>query len=142
MNAVQTAAVQPTTLTSTDSGRSLSIGLLRALLLGEAIMALILGVGLSIAATHADAGDNALRFAAGASVIVAIAAAIGSRGARRRRPWAWTLAAILQVIAAVGTGLAVLATEGHPAVLLGFVIAAAVMLVLSTGPVRRQLGQA
>ena len=139
MNAVQTAAVQTPTLTSAEPGRSTSVGLLRTLLMGEAVVALVLGIGLSIAASHAEAGENGLRFAAGASVIVAIAAAIGSRGARRRRPWAWTLAALLQVVVAMGTGLAVLAADGHPAVLLGFVLAAAVMLVLTTGPVRRQL---
>ena len=110
--------------------------------MGEAVVALVLGIGLSIAAAHAESGEVGLRFAAGASVIAAIAAAIGSRGARRRRPWAWTLAALLQVVVAIGTGFAVLAADGHPAVLLGFVLAAAIMLVLSTGPVRRQLGQA
>jgi heme A synthase len=74
-------------------------------------------------------------------VLFAILAAAASRGARKRKGWAWTLSAMLQVIAAVATGIAVLVTEWHPLFLVGFAGAALVMLVLSTTSVRRALGQ-
>jgi hypothetical protein len=48
---------------------------------------------------------------------------------------------MLQVIAAVATGVAVLVAEWHPLYLIGFGLAAVVMLVLSTTSVRRALGQ-
>ena len=86
--------------------------------------------------------DVPLRFAAGGALLLGILAAIASRGARRRRSWAWTLAAILQVIIAVATGIAVLTVEWHPIYLVAFGAAAVVMLVLSTTSVRRALGQA
>ncbi len=127
------------------------IGMLRVLLLVEAAATLALAVLLSMLAggtadfLGADVGagaETSLRFAAGASFLFAIFAAVASRGARRRRLWAWTLAAILQVVLAIGTGVAVLVAEWHPAYLIGFAMAAGVMTVLSTGPVRRALGQA
>ena len=128
------------------SRRSRAIGLLRALLLTEAALALVLTILLSLLAGGMDAnrggdGASATRFAAGGMFIVAIAAAIASRGARRRRGWAWTLAAILQLIVAIATGAAVLLIEWHPAYLVGFALATAIMAVLSTASVRRALGQ-
>ena len=126
------------------------VGVLRAFLLGEAAAGLILAIFLSLLAggqtdfVGGDAGraaEETLRFAAGGAFIFAIAAAVASRGARRRRPWAWTLAAILQVIVAVVTGAAVMIAEWHPVFLVGFGLAAVVMLVLSTASVRRALGQ-
>jgi hypothetical protein len=51
------------------------------------------------------------------------------------------MAAILQVLLAIGTGVAVMAAEWHPLYLIGFAMAAVVMIVLSTGPVRHALGQ-
>jgi heme A synthase len=82
-----------------------------------------------------------LRFAAGFAFVFAIVATFASRGARRRRPGSWTLAAILQLILAVGTGIAILVATWHPIYLVGFALAAVVMLVLSTASVRRALGQ-
>jgi hypothetical protein len=124
-----------------------SVGLLRALLWAEAIGGLVLAIFLSLAAKAVGAdGDTAaeepIRFAAGGAILLAILALVASRGARKRRPWAWTLAAMLQVVAAVATGVAVLVVEWHPAFLIGFALAAVVMLVLSTTAVRRALGQA
>ena len=52
------------------------------------------------------------------------------------------MAAILQVLLAVGTGVAIMVAEWHPAYLIGFGLASAVMLVLSVASVRRALGQA
>lgn len=128
------------------SARSPLVGALRALLLTEAALALVLTILLSLLAGGMDElrggdGASATRFAAGGTFMVAIAAAIASRGARRRRAWAWTLSAILQLIIAIGTGAAVLLVEWHPAYLIGFALAVVVMVVLSTTTVRRALGQ-
>lgn len=133
-----------TSLPTTD--RAPLVGALRTLLLAEATLALALTVFLSMLAGGLDsslaAGDaTTARFAAGGAFVFAILAAVGSRGARRRRGWSWTLAAILQLVLAIGTGVAVLTAEWHPAFLVGFGLATAVMLVLSTTTVRRALGQ-
>ena len=126
------------------------IGVLRTLLLGEAAATLALAVFLSMLAAGlrdflgGDAGkaaEETVRFAAGGAFLFAIFAAIASRGARRRRSWAWTLAALLQVLLAIGTGVAVMAAAWHPIYLVGFGAAALVMLVLSATSVRRALGQ-
>ena len=124
------------------AGRPLMV-VLRALFLGEAVAGLVLAIFLSmLAGATGDGGtETSLRFAAGAAFLFAIFAAIASRGVRRRRPWAWTLGAVLQVILAVGTGLAVFIGSWHPAHLIGFAFAAVVMIVLSIGSVRRALGQ-
>lgn len=142
MNAVPSAALPPMPSASTTS-RVLGIGVLRALLLGEAALGLVMAIGLSqLASGDASAsGEQTLRFAAGFAFLFAIFAAFASRGARRRRPGSWTLAAILQLILAVGTGIAILVATWHPVYLVGFALAAVVMLVLSTASVRRALGQ-
>ncbi len=128
----------------------MSIGLLRGLLLTEAGLALVLAVGLSMVASAlgssiggdpGQAAEQNMRFAAGAAIMFAILAAVASRGARRRRGWSWTLAALLQLIVAIGTGIAVMTASWHPAYLLGFALAGIVMLVLSTTSVRQGLGQ-
>jgi hypothetical protein len=133
-----------------SGSRVAMIGVLRAFLLGEAAAGLVLAIFLSLLAggqtdfvggASGRAAEETLRFAAGGAFVFAIAAAVASRGARRRRPWAWTLAAILQVIVAVATGAAVMIAEWHPVFLVGFGLAAVVMLVLSTASVRRALGQ-
>lgn len=127
------------------------IGLLRSLLMLEAVLTLALAVFLSLLASGLRdflggesglAAETTIRFAAGAAFLFAIFAAISARGARRRRAWSWTMAAILQVLLAIGTGVAILTAEWHPAYLAGFGLATAVMLVLSAGSVRRALGQA
>jgi hypothetical protein len=119
------------------------VAVLRAFLLGEAALGLVLTIFLSMVASRLDGGqEEAVRFAAAGAFLFAIFAAIASRGARRRRPWAWTWAAILQVILAIGTGIAVFVAEWHPAYLAGFGLAVVVMLVLSVASVRRALGQA
>ena len=149
MNAVPSAALTPAASAGSDS-RVLGIGLLRALLLGEAVLGLVIAIGLSMLASGQNASlggeagreaEQTLRFAAGFSFLFAIFAAFASRGARRRRTWSWTLAALLQLILAVGTGIAILTAAWHPVYLLGFVLPAVVMLVLSAPSVRRALGQ-
>jgi hypothetical protein len=146
MSALPSATVSP----MPSSARVPLVGLLRALMLAEAVTALVLAVFLSLlaggtadflGASVAAESETSLRFAAGAAFLFAIFAAVASRGARRRRAWAWTMAAILQVLLAIGTGVAVMTAEWHPAYLIGFAMAAVVMVVLSTGPVRRALGQ-
>lgn len=148
MNAVPAAPTRG--LGPMPDARVPMVGVLRALLLGEAAAGLAVAIFLSLlAGAQADfvGGDAArsteegLRFAAGGAVLFAILAAVASRGARKRKGWAWTLSAMLQVIMAVATGIAVLVTEWHPLFLAGFIVAALVMLVLSTTSVRRALGQ-
>lgn len=123
------------------------LGLLRALLLIEAATGLALAVLLSVIADSIGAGAGVadqtnVQFAAGGAFLFALFAAIASRGARRRRGWAWTMAAILQVLLAIGTGVAIMVAEWHPAYLVGFGLASAVMLVLSAASVRGALDQA
>ena len=146
MNALRAAP----SLGPMPDSRVAMIGVLRALLLGEAAGGLALAIFLSLMAggqtdfVGGDSGraaEESLRFAAGGALLLAIGAAVASRGARRRRPWAWTMAAILQVIVAVATGAAVMIAEWHPLFLIGFGLAALVMFVLSTASVRRALGQ-
>lgn len=149
MNAVQAAAVPA--IPSIDAApRARMVGMLRALLLAEALGGVVLAIFLSTLAAGIGgplgeeagrAAEETVRFAAGAAFLFAIFAAAASRGARRRRSWSWTLAAMLQVILAIGTGVAVLSATWHPLFLGAFAAAAAVMLVLSAGSVRRALGQ-
>lgn len=118
------------------------IGILRVLLLTEAALGLALAIVLSMVAggLAGDAETN-MRFAAGGAFLFGLFAAIASRGARRRRGWSWTMAAILQVLLAIGTSVTVMVAEWHPVYLVGFAMATAVMLVLSIASVRRALGQ-
>jgi low temperature requirement protein LtrA len=126
-------------------------------MIGEAALALVLAIGLSILASALNESlggalgkstEQRVRFAAGFSMLFAITAAVASRtaavasrGVRRHRAWSWTLAALLQLVLAIGTGFAVVTAVWHPAYLLGFGLATVVMLVLSTASVRRALGQ-
>lgn len=141
-----TAQTAAATAGTTRDARVPMVGVLRALLLGEAAAALVLTIFLSMAASAvgANRGPDAevpVRFAAGGALLLAILAAIASRGARRRRSWSWTLAAMLQVVIAIATGIAVITYEWNPIYLVAFGAAVAVMLVLSTTSVRRALGQ-
>jgi putative flippase GtrA len=149
MNALETAALPPVS-PAQSTPRVPAIGLLRALLLGEALLGLLAAIVLSMVASAlgdslgGEAGRSAeqtVRFAAGFSFLWAILAAFASRGARRRRGFSWTLAALLQLALAIGTGIAILVATWHPAYLLGFALATVVMLVLSAPSVRRALGQ-
>ena len=139
----------PTTSAAEARPGTPMIGVLRLLLLLEAAGGLAVTILLSMLASELEASgadadlDRAIsiRFAAAAAFVFAILAAVASRGARRRRGWAWTLSAILQVLLAVGVGIAIITTEWQPYYLGGFGAAVAVMLVLSTSAVRRGLGQ-
>lgn len=149
MNAARTVPAAPISTVPT-AARVPMIGALRALLLGEAAAALALAIFLSAAAAAMPgvlggdpgrAAEETLRFAAGGATLFAIFAALASLGARKRRGWSWTLAAILQVVLAIGTGVAVMTSQWHPLFLAGFGFAALVMLVLSSTSVRGALGQ-
>lgn len=118
------------------------LGLLRLLLLLEAAGLLGVTIALSMVATQPGVDEVPIRFAAGGAIVLAILALFASRGVRRRRPGGWTLAAIIQVLVAVGTGIAVLTSEWQPAFIAGFATPALVMVVLSTASVREALGQA
>ena len=146
-----TTVRSPAALVPAPADESVPIlGVLRGLLLGEAALGVAAAVFLSVLAVAlrdfigGDAGratEENVRFAAGGAFLFAIAAAIAARGVRRRRRWAWTLSVVLQLVLAIGTGLAIMLAAWHPAYLIGFVLAAVVMVVLSTGTVRRALGQ-
>lgn len=139
---MSTTGPTPPTPAANATPRLMGVGILRALLLLEAALGLAAAIGLSMLASQESEGlEQTLRFAAGFSLVFAILAAFASRGARRRRTGAWTLAALLQLALAIGTGIAVLAATWHPTYLIGFALATAVMLVLSTGSVRQALGQ-
>lgn len=140
----------PTRASAARATREPLVGLLRMLLLTEAAVGFALAVLLSMIASGmetvvgglaASSAETPIRFAAGGTFLFAILAMVASRGARRRRGWSWTLGALLQVALAIGTGIAVIAATWHPAYLVGFGLAAVVMTVLSTGSVRRALGQ-
>ncbi len=124
------------------------LGILRGLLLLEAAAMLAVTIYLSMLASGVGSGlgdasaETTIRFAAGGTIVFAILAAFASRGVRRRRGSAWTLAAMLQVVMAVGTGVAILVSEWHPLFLIGFALPTLVMLVLSSTSVRKALGQA
>ena len=148
MNAVQPAVAPAPPLATSD--RVPLIAVLRTLLIGEAVVGLGLAIFLSLVAValgdalggdEGRATEERLRFAAGGAILFAIAALFASRGARRRRPWAWTLSALLQLVLAIGTGVAIMVAGWHPVDLVGFGLAAVVMLVLSSASVRRALGQ-
>lgn len=145
-------AAQPATRTvpALPETRVPLVGVLRALLFGEALLGLVVTVFLSLLAAalgdslggeSGQAAEERLRFAAGGAFLFAIAAAVAARGARRRRTWAWTLSALLQLVLAIGTGIGIMVASWHPLYLIGFALAAIVMLVLSTASVRRALGQ-
>jgi hypothetical protein len=127
------------------AARAPALGLLRGLLLTEAAAGLVVAIFLSMLAAGVQnasgSGETELRFAASGAFLVGLFAAIASRGVRRRRGWAWTMAAVLQVLIAVATGAAILLATWHPALLLGFALPVAVMLVLSAASVRSALGQ-
>ena len=146
MNALQSATAAP----AAGPARVPMMGALRGLLLVEALGGLVLAIVLSLVAAGlrdflggdpGRAAETTVRFAAGGAFLFAIFAAVAARGARRRRRWAWTMAAVLQLALAIGTGVAVMTTEWHPLYLIGFGLAAVVMLVLSTAAVRLALGQ-
>ena len=140
---VRTPAVG--TPTSHGAEGSAAVGALCFLLLLEAAFALIVTIVLSlVAGEQGGAAETSTRFAAGGTILLAIAAYVAYRGARRRRSWSWTLSALLQLILAVGAGIAMVTAgeEGAtPAYLIAFALAAATMLLLSTSGVRRALGQ-
>jgi peptidoglycan/LPS O-acetylase OafA/YrhL len=128
--------------------RASTLDLLRAVLLAQAAGGVVIAILLSLVATGLrdlspdDVGaDTGVRFVAAGAFVVGIAAAIAARGVRRRRAWSWMLAVLVQLALAFGTAAAVLLADWHPGYLLGFVVAALAMVVLSAAPVRRGLGQ-
>ena len=145
-----TALPRTAPIAQPTASRAVLLGVLRAVLLAEAAITLGLAIFLSVLAGEARdlvtgdaaaASESTIRFAAAAAFLFAMAAGIAARGARRRRGWSWTLAALLQLVMAIGIGVAVMTASWHPAFLVGFGLAAVVMMVLSAASVRRALGQ-
>ena len=146
MNVVQTATAVP----AAQAARVPLIGVLRGLLWSQSILTLGLAVFLSLLAAGlrdflgGDAGraaETTIRFAAAGAFVFAVFAAIAARGARRRRRWSWTMAAVLQLVLAIGTGVAIVTAEWHAVYLVGLGLPAITMLVLSATSVRRALHQ-
>ena len=135
-------------MTARRASRTSKTGTLRAMLLLEAA----LGVGLAVVLSSVAGGvrdlspddigaDAGIRFVAAGAFVLAALAAFAARGVRRRLGWSWTLAALIQLLLALGTGIAVLVADWHPAYLVLFLLATLVMITLSSASVRRSLGQ-
>lgn len=123
------------------------------MLLAEAALGLLAAIQLSILAGEyrvtlsgeaAVSAEVSTRFAAAGAFILAIGAVVAVVGVRRRRAWSWSLAALLQLIMAVGAALAMV-TAGEEGITVGHLLAIGLaglaMLLLSTPQVRRALGQ-
>lgn len=114
------------------SRRPASVVLLTLLLAVESAVALGACVFLSmLAPTAGDGTTVALQFAAGGLLLFAIAAYVGARKAYRRRRWVHTFTAILQLLVVVSIFVATVAGGWQPAFLVGLVLAAALLAVLS-----------
>ncbi len=146
MNAVQTASAPA--LTAAPVRRLPTLGILRAALLTESVLMLVLTIFLSLLAAAlrdslgGEAGRSAevtLRFAAAAVFVVAILAAVASRGARLRRRWTVPVVTFVQLAMLFGTLVAMTTAAWHPLMLLGVALPAAVMLLVSTGSASREL---
>lgn len=149
MNA-QTRAARPA---DERRDRSRTVTVLWTVLLVEALLGLVVAIVLSLVAGGYSAsleGDGELaaeegaRWAAGGAFVFAIAALVAAIAARRRRPWAWNLAALLQLILALAAAIAMFTAgpEGvSAAYLVAFGLAGVTMLILSMPQVRRRLGQ-
>lgn len=132
--------------TSVEATSTSLTGVLRFLLLLEALAGLLIAIVLTMLAAGVERGlggdGTNIQFAAAGAFMLGLFAAIASRGVRRRRGWAWTMSAFLQVLIAIGTGIAILVLPWHPALLAGFALPTLAMIVLSTASVRHALGQA
>jgi hypothetical protein len=114
------------------SRRPASVVLLTLLLAVESAVALGACVFLSmLAPTARDGTTVALQFAAGGLLLFAIAAYVAARKAYRRRRWVHTFTAILQLLVVVSIFVATIAGGWQSAFLIGLVLAAALLAVLS-----------
>jgi membrane-associated PAP2 superfamily phosphatase len=112
--------------------RPASVVVLTLLLAVESAVALGACVFLSLLAPTAGDGTMvALQFAAGGLLLFAIAAYVGARKAHRRRRWVHTFTAVLQLLVVVSIFVATIAGGWQPAFLIGLVLAAALLAVLS-----------
>lgn len=146
------ARTRPQLATDVRRADPRTVTVLWILLLAEAALGVFMAIYLSDVAGdyRSSLGDGGIgaeesaRFAAGGAFLFAIGAFIASNGARRHRTWAWTLAAVLQLVLAISAGIALFAAGGEgtaAAYLIAFGLAAATMVLLSTPSVRRALGQ-
>jgi hypothetical protein len=112
---------QPRTTARAPAGTRWTITALWVLLLAEAALGLFMAIYLSdvagdyrgAAGTTSSGPEESARFAAGGAFLFAIAAFIASNGARRWRPWSWTLSAVLQLILAITAAIALFAAGGE-----------------------------
>ncbi|MGI8657594.1 MAG: hypothetical protein ACR2K4_02330 [Candidatus Limnocylindria bacterium] len=149
MNAINSAIPSPAPTPSWTLWPR-GIAILRTVLIAEALLTLAAAVVLSMLAaalseflggSSGRAAEETVRFVAAFAFLVAVAGAVTARGARRARPWAWTAAAVLQLIVAGATAVAVLVAPWHSVYVAGFVLPAIGMLAVSAPSVRRTLGQ-
>lgn len=149
MNAIDSAIPSPAPTPSWTLWPR-GIVILRTVLMLEALLTLAAAIVLSmLAAALSDflggssgrAAEETVRFVAAFAFLVAVAGAITARGVRRARPWAWTAAAILQLIVAGASAVALLIGPWHPAYIAGFVLPVLGLLAVSAPSVRRTLGQ-
>jgi hypothetical protein len=121
--------------------RPASVLLLTGLLAVESAVALGACVFLSMLAPRADSGTMiALQFAAGGLLLFAIAAYVAARKAYRRRRWVHTFTAVLQLLVVVAIFAATIAGGWQPAFLIGLVLAAALLAVLTMPSLTEALG--
>ena len=112
--------------------RPVSVLLLTALLAVESAAALAACVFLSMLAPRADSSTMvALQFAAGGLLLFSIATYVAARKAYRRRHWVHTFTAVLQLLVVVAIFAATIAGGWQPAFLIGLVLAAALLAVLT-----------
>ncbi len=144
------AAIQATDTPAAPLSRNAAIGSVRIVLLVEALATVALAIVLSLLAAAernflgGESGARAetlFQCAAAGAFLLGVAAAIAARGVRRRRAWSWTTSAVVQLLVAVGTAIAVVALPWHPAFLIGFAVPSLAMLLLCLPSVRRALGQ-
>ena len=133
--------------------RSAAVTALWVALLIEALLGVAVAILLSLMAggyrssLEGEAGlaaEEGTRWAAGGAFVFAIAALVAAIAVRRRRTWSWNLGALLQLILAISAGIAMFSAGAagvSAAYLVAFGLAAGTMLLLSTPPVRRALGQ-
>ncbi|MGH2428642.1 MAG: hypothetical protein ACRDGV_07100 [Candidatus Limnocylindria bacterium] len=143
--AAETQAAGPASVVAALPRRPMALTVMVTLLGIEAALALGATIFLSMLAAADDFfgpdGVTNLRFAAGGTILLAIAAYIAARKAWRGRSWAWTLSAMVQLLFAIGISLAGMVAGWHPVLTIGLGLAAATMLVQSLASVRTALGQ-
>ena len=130
---MDTSAASRTPTRSRDAGPAVAlVGWLSAALAAGAVLLAVgpLGLSLPLLSALGPGGDRAVVPAAAAfSVLAALATAV-SRGAFRRRPWAWGVGVVVHALTVLGAATPFRGVVSGAAVLLG---CAALAALLSPG---------